>query len=135
MNCVRKYPNSAVLRKQRNSQKRSFSRSFVIFSISSDSCNNTHLEFSLSHFRERFYEGSISIWKTEKAVGPVVQLGKTSPSRGEDRRFKSGSAHFCAVFLLYWRIKTFIKYHYLRYNRKLRGHKNGKKRQGTEPCK
>jgi len=39
------------------------------------------------------------------------------------------------VFLLYWRIKTFIKYHYLRYNRKLRGHKNGKKRQGTEPCK
>jgi hypothetical protein len=26
--------------------------------------------------------------------GLVVQLGKTSPSRGEDRRFKSGPAHF-----------------------------------------
>ena len=31
--------------------------------------------------------------------GLVVQLGKTSPSRGEDRRFKSGPAHsFGAVF-------------------------------------
>ena len=26
--------------------------------------------------------------------GPVVQLGRTSPSRGEDHRFKSGPAHF-----------------------------------------
>jgi hypothetical protein len=61
-----------------------------------------HLGSSLFHFRERFYEGSISIWETEKAVGPVVQLGKTSPSRGEDRRFKSGSAHFfrCAFVVL-----------------------------------
>ena len=31
-------------------------------------------------------------------AGPVVQLGKTSPSRGEDRRFKSGPAHFEAFF-------------------------------------
>ena len=30
--------------------------------------------------------------------GPVVQYGKTSPSRGEDRRFKSGPAHFLASF-------------------------------------
>ena len=34
-------------------------------------------------------------------VGPVVQLGKTLPSRGKDRRFESGSAHFFGVFVLY----------------------------------
>jgi hypothetical protein len=36
-----------------------------------------------------------------QVCGPVVQLGRTSPSRGEDRRFKSGSAHLFCVFVLY----------------------------------
>ena len=43
-------------------------------------------------FGERFYEGEICILSPEH-VGPVVQPGKTSPSRGEDHRFKSGPAH------------------------------------------
>ena len=34
-----------------------------------------------------------------RLLGPVVQLGKTSPSRGEDHRFKSGPAHFIIFFL------------------------------------
>ena len=42
----------------------------------------------------------LSVFPIQKdLVGPVVQLGKTSPSRGEDRRFKSGSAHFYCVFV------------------------------------
>jgi hypothetical protein len=54
------------------------------------------LSFGL--FGEKFYEGSFSIFNSDCVSGPVVQLGKTSPSRGEDRRFKSGSAHFEAFF-------------------------------------
>jgi hypothetical protein len=38
-----------------------------------------------------------SIFK-DNGYGLVVQLGKTSPSRGEDRRFKSGPAHFMAFY-------------------------------------
>lgn len=49
------------------------------------------------------------------AVGPVVQHGKTLPSRGKDRRFESGSAHFFGVFLLYGWVKRFIKSGDLRY--------------------
>jgi hypothetical protein len=45
-----------------------------------------------------FMKGALVFGKQKKAVGPVVQLGKTSPSRGEDRRFKSGSAHFLLCF-------------------------------------
>ena len=37
---------------------------------------------------------SLNLETGKKPQGLVVQLGKTSPSRGEDRRFKSGPAHF-----------------------------------------
>jgi hypothetical protein len=40
---------------------------------------------------------AISNLSTDYGQGSVVQHGKTSPSRGEDHRFKSGPAHhkFC----------------------------------------
>ena len=46
-----------------------------------------------------FFEGKV-LWRrnqysdSKQSNGPVVQLGRTSPSRGEDHRFKSGPAHF-----------------------------------------
>ena len=49
-------------------------------------------------------------------------VGRTLPSRGKDRWFESGSAHFfgfvffvCCVFVLYLCTKRFIKSDYLRY--------------------
>lgn len=43
---------------------------------------------------ERFYEGKIRSLHSEALVWAGSLAARTSPSRGEDRRFESGPAHF-----------------------------------------
>ena len=74
-------------------------RFFILFGFFEQSqFPNPQQPFAL--FRERFYEGEVSTLNPE-TCGLVVQLGRTSPSRGEDHRFKSGPAHHQVLLLCF----------------------------------
>jgi hypothetical protein len=135
MHWVRKYPNSAALRKHKNSQKRSFLWSFVIFLISSESCNNYTLDPVYFILGKGFMKGASVFGKQKKLLGRSSSSVRRRPHAAKIAGSNPARPIFFAVLLLYWRIKRFIKYYYLRYCGKLRGHINGKQRQVNEPYK
>jgi hypothetical protein len=100
MQWVRKYPNNAVLRKHRNSQKRSFLCSFVIFSISSESCNNHTLDPVYFILGKGFMKGALVFGKHKKLLGRSSSSVRRRPHAAKIAGSNPARPIFCCVFVV-----------------------------------